>query len=80
MIVGGVRLSKRMIEIVVLIGRDGLSNKAVARRLGISEHTYRSHVERICHRMGVPGRSREAIIAFFWRCRPEIEIAFSQAA
>lgn len=80
MTVGGVRLSNRMIEIVVLVGRDSLSNKAVARELGITLHTLRSHVEKICSRLRVGGRSREAIIAFYWRHRKEIESARGKAA
>lgn len=71
---GGVKLSNRMIQIVILVGREGLSNKGAARRLGITDHTFRSHVEKLCHRLGVAGRSREAIIAFYWRNRPEIDV------
>jgi DNA-binding CsgD family transcriptional regulator len=61
-----------MVEIVVLIGRDGLSNKQAAAKLGITLHTLRSHIETICARIGTPGRSRETIIAFYWRHQRQI--------
>jgi DNA-binding CsgD family transcriptional regulator len=67
------KLSKRHVEIVVLIGRDQLSNKAVAKRLGITKPTLRSHLATICARIGAGGQSREAIIGFYWRFRGKLD-------
>jgi DNA-binding CsgD family transcriptional regulator len=68
-----VRLSPRMVTIVLAIGRDQKSNKATARELGITLHTLRSHLETICKRLGASGRSRDVIIAFYWRHRSQID-------
>ncbi len=58
-------LSPRQLEIVVLVGRDGLSYKAVARRLGIGYGTVKVHVARISERLGSTRRPREAIVEFY---------------
>jgi two-component system nitrate/nitrite response regulator NarL len=49
-------LSPREAEILALIG-DGLSNKAVARRLGISGHTVKFHVESLYRKLAVASRA-----------------------
>jgi DNA-binding NarL/FixJ family response regulator len=36
--------------------RDGLSNKAIARRLDISQHTVKFHAESIFRKLGVTNR------------------------
>jgi DNA-binding NarL/FixJ family response regulator len=44
-------------EIEILLGlRDGLSNKAIARRLDISQHTVKFHAESIFRKLGVTNR------------------------
>ena len=48
-------LTPREIEILLAL-RDGLSNKAIARRLGISQHTVKFHVESIFRKLGVTNR------------------------
>ena len=61
-------LSPRQREIVELVGRDGLSYKGVARSLGISVHTVRTHVEGICRRTETDGRPpREHLILLYAR-------------
>ncbi len=37
--------------------RDGTPNKAIARTLGISEHTVKEHVRALCVRFGAPNRT-----------------------
>ena len=45
----------RETEVLAAIA-DGLSNKAVARRLGISQHTVKFHVESLFRKLGVASR------------------------
>jgi DNA-binding NarL/FixJ family response regulator len=42
---------------------DGLPNKTIARRLGISERTVKSHLTNIYQRLGVPNRTQAALWA-----------------
>jgi DNA-binding CsgD family transcriptional regulator len=49
-------LSPRELEILGAIG-EGLSNKAVARRLGISPHTVKFHVESLFRKLGAVSRA-----------------------
>jgi two-component system nitrate/nitrite response regulator NarL len=51
----GPLLTPREIEILIAIG-DGLSNKAIARRLDISQHTVKFHAESIFRKLGVTNR------------------------
>jgi DNA-binding CsgD family transcriptional regulator len=49
-------LSPREVEILTLIG-DGLSNKEVARRLGISGHTVKFHIESLFRKLAAGSRA-----------------------
>jgi len=49
-------LTPREVEVLSAIG-DGLSNKAVARRLGISQHTVKFHVEALLRKLGAASRA-----------------------
>jgi len=49
-------LTPREIEVLVALS-DGLSNKAAARRLDISQHTVKFHVESIFRKLGVTTRA-----------------------
>jgi DNA-binding NarL/FixJ family response regulator len=49
-------LTPRETEILTLIGQ-GLSNKAVARRLGISVHTVKFHLEALFESLGATNRA-----------------------
>ncbi len=49
-------LTPREIEVLAAIG-SGSSNKAVARRLGISEHTVKFHVESLFRKLGAASRA-----------------------
>jgi DNA-binding CsgD family transcriptional regulator len=53
--VSGPLLTPREIEILLGL-RDGLSNKAIARRLDISQHTVKFHAESIFRKLGVTNR------------------------
>jgi DNA-binding NarL/FixJ family response regulator len=48
-------LTHREREVLSLVA-EGLANKAIARRLGISEHTVKFHVAAILAKLGVAGR------------------------
>lgn len=50
------RLTPREIEILRAIG-EGMSNKEVARRLGISAHTVKFHLEAIFEKLGAASRA-----------------------
>ncbi|SDN03228.1 DNA-binding response regulator, NarL/FixJ family, contains REC and HTH domains [Methylobacterium phyllostachyos] len=49
-------LTPRQAEVLSLVGR-GLSNKMIGRRLGLSEHTVRGHVQGLLAALGVTRRS-----------------------
>jgi DNA-binding NarL/FixJ family response regulator len=49
-------LTPREIEVLTALG-DGLSNKATARRLGISPHTVKFHIEQLFRKLGAGSRA-----------------------
>jgi two-component system nitrate/nitrite response regulator NarL len=57
---GGEPLTPREREVLALLA-EGLANKAIAARLGISEHTAKFHVNAILAKLGVDSRA-EAIV------------------
>jgi DNA-binding NarL/FixJ family response regulator len=58
----GPRLSDREREVLTLVV-DGLPNKLIARRLGISERTVKAHLTRIFEQLGVSDRTQAALWA-----------------
>jgi DNA-binding CsgD family transcriptional regulator len=61
---GGEVLTPRQLQVAALVA-DGLSNRQIARRLGIKERSAEGHVERIRQRLDV--RSRAQIAAWWAR-------------
>ena len=57
-----VGLSAREREVLALVA-DGLPNKLIARRLGISEKTVKAHLTRIFQQLGVTDRTQAALWA-----------------
>lgn len=57
-----VALSEREREVLLLV-RDGLANKQIARRLGITERTVKAHLTKVFQRIDVTGRTQAAIWA-----------------
>ena len=57
-----VALSEREREVLLLV-REGLANKQIARRLGITERTVKAHLTKIFQRIDVTGRTQAAIWA-----------------
>jgi two-component system, NarL family, response regulator LiaR len=55
-------LTPREHEVLELIGR-GLPNKQIARELGLSEKTVKTHVGRILAKLGVTDRTQAALLA-----------------
>ncbi|HEX9940563.1 MAG TPA: response regulator transcription factor, partial [Thermoanaerobaculia bacterium] len=53
-------LTPRELEVLQLLSQ-GLPNKLIAQRLGISEHTVKFHVNAVLGKLGVQSRS-EAIV------------------
>ena len=49
-------LTSREIEVLHIL-TEGLPNKAIARRLGISDQTVKSHIASICGKLGVNNRT-----------------------
>jgi two-component system nitrate/nitrite response regulator NarL len=49
-------LTRRELDVLAALG-DGLSNKALARRLGISQHTVKFHLESLFRKLGVTSRT-----------------------
>ena len=58
----GPSISAREREVLVLIA-EGLPNKQIARRLGISERTVKAHLTRIYEQLGVRDRTQAAMWA-----------------
>jgi len=58
----GVELSPREREVLQLV-LDGLANKQIARRLGISEKTVKGHLTNLFQRIGVSDRTQAALWA-----------------
>ncbi len=54
-------LTPRELKVLSLVA-DGLSNKEIARRLGISEHTVKFHVNTVMSKLGARSRT-EAVVA-----------------
>ncbi len=55
-------LTPREVEVLSLV-RQGLANKQIARRLGISERTVKAHLTSTFHRIGVADRTQAALWA-----------------
>jgi DNA-binding NarL/FixJ family response regulator len=55
-------LSPREIEVIAMLA-EGLGNKVIAARLGISDHTVKSHVASIFAKLGVSTRAEAAVNA-----------------
>jgi DNA-binding NarL/FixJ family response regulator len=56
------QLSDREREVLALVA-GGLANKQIARHLGISERTVKSHLTNVFQRIGVTGRTQAALWA-----------------
>lgn len=57
-----VDLTPRELEVLILV-RDGLANKQIARRLGISERTVKAHLTSTFARIGASDRTQAALWA-----------------
>jgi DNA-binding NarL/FixJ family response regulator len=60
--IAGPQLTEREREVLGLV-RDGLSNKQIARRLGIAERTVKAHLTSVFQRLGVTDRTQAALWA-----------------
>ena len=56
------QLTDREREVLLLV-RDGLANKQIARRLGIAERTVKAHLTSVFQRLGVADRTQAALWA-----------------
>ncbi|QRP49151.1 response regulator transcription factor [Amycolatopsis sp. FDAARGOS 1241] len=56
------QLTAREREVLRMVG-DGLPNKSIARRLGISERTVKAHLTNVYQRLGVTDRTQAALWA-----------------
>ena len=56
------QLTPREIEVLALV-REGLANKQIARRLGITERTVKAHLTSAFSRIGVADRTPAALWA-----------------
>jgi len=61
-VTGDVKLTNRERQVVGLVCR-GLSNKGIAKELGLSPATIKYYVHKICRKLGVRNR-KELIVAF----------------
>lgn len=59
---GRAALTDREVEVLQLVGQ-GLANKLIARRLGISERTVKAHLTKIFQSLGVTDRTQAALWA-----------------
>ena len=60
------RLTEREHDVLGRIAK-GLTNKAIARELGISPATVKAHVERVIAKLGVADRTQAAVMVTRWR-------------
>ena len=58
-----VHLSPRQVEVLMLLG-EGLANKPIGRRLGISACTVKQHVQAILKEFGAANRLQAVIFAY----------------
>jgi DNA-binding CsgD family transcriptional regulator len=63
---GHVHLTRRQTEIIALVA-SGLSDKEIARRLGLSPRTVQAHLDRVFQELGLHKRS--AAVATWLRYR-----------
>lgn len=75
-----VKLTPRMIEVIILVGRDRLAYKAVAKRLErkngdgkISHRTVEKYAEEIRDMIQSRLAPRDALTAYYWRHVEELE-------
>lgn len=66
-------LTPREIEVLAALA-EGLSNKVIAHRLGISQHTVKFHVESLFRKLGVRSRSQAALKGLASLSRTRVEI------
>ena len=59
--IGGTALSNREREILALLA-DGLGNKQIAARLGISTNTVKTHLELLFEKLGVSSRAEAVAV------------------
>jgi len=60
-------LSPRQFQIVLMVGRDGLSWAQVYKELGITESTVQVHVNRIRIKYGLTQKPREAMVHVYYQ-------------
>lgn len=58
-------LTARQLEVLALLAA-GMSNGQIAQTLFVSEHTVKSHVHSILHKLGVASRTQAAVRAVRW--------------
>ncbi len=61
------KLSPQEREVVILVGRDGLTWKAVALTMGLHIGTVRSYVYRIRRKSGIDREPRQAMVELYLR-------------
>jgi DNA-binding NarL/FixJ family response regulator len=66
-------LTPREIEVLEALA-EGLSNKAIARKLDISQHTVKFHIESLFRKLGVRSRSQAVIRGLPSLSRTQFEI------
>jgi DNA-binding NarL/FixJ family response regulator len=57
----GEPLTSRELEVITLIAKEGLTNKQIADRLGISDGTAKFHVGNACAKLGANSRVMAAL-------------------
>jgi DNA-binding CsgD family transcriptional regulator len=61
------RITKREAEVVRLVG-EGLSNREIGQRLGLTEHTVKNYLVRVFDKLGVSNRVELArVVSSFGR-------------
>jgi DNA-binding NarL/FixJ family response regulator len=70
-------LTRREREVVTLVCQEGLSNKEVAWRLGLTYFSAKTHLASAYQKLSILGGDRELIVRYWKEPRPSLQCVVS---